>query len=93
MGKKVGMAFPKPADLIRSGVSARHIADQVDDDIAAGDIFIKRFKEVAEALRQVLLHDDFDASLAEGLSEMGSIGKETTKAFWVRLVEFVGDTG
>jgi hypothetical protein len=85
------MTFSKPAYLIRSGAAARHVADQMNDHIAAGDFIIKRFQKVAEALRQVLLHDDLDAGLSEGLGEMVPIGEERSKTFWVLLVEFVGD--
>jgi hypothetical protein len=65
----------------------------MDDHIAAGDFIIKRFEKVAEALRQVLLHDDLDAGLSEGLGEMVPIRAEKLQTFWVWLMEFAGDAG
>jgi len=63
--EETGVAFAQAAHLVDGGVGARHVAGQMDDDIAERGFVIEGLQEIAEALSQVFRHDDYDAGSAK----------------------------
>ncbi len=92
-GEEGGAAFEQAGDFFDRRCFARHVADEVEDEVAAGDFFVECLEAVGGAGGDLIGEDDFEAGGGEFAGEVVAVGFEDGGVVRLGLEEFVGDAG